>query len=337
MPGYLLALNILLAAASDAAFALLAGSLLAVRWLTAAAAHTAPAAVPRSLHRLSLVCVSVLAASQTVHPWFVASSMSGSGGFAANLALVPDILTSTHQGKLWFLQMAAILALFVCSVRTLRAQKPGGLRLPAICLFLMACAKAASGHAANEGDFTLEELSMLLHIVGTAVWAGTVIVSGLLVLPCLIQTSDLTGSWLYARRLSTTVTWALAAIVISGLYTSDRELSGVLSGLWRSGWGRILLGKLAFVAAALALGALTRFRCVQREPSGEAAGLMLRLMRAEALAMITVLCLSGALANTPPAMSESTALRQHRTSPDMSLRSAAFTASLRLSPPLLVR
>ncbi len=173
-----------------------------------------------------------------------------------------------------------------------------------VCLFLIAGTKASSGHAGNGGDFTLDEFSMFVHVLGTAVWAGTIVASGLLVVPHLAEFPDATALWSYGNLLSRTVTWALLAIFVSGIYTSDRELNGVLSGLWRSVWGKTLMTKIAFVSLALVLGACTRFQCVQRSATSQRAALMVRLMRVEALVMIVVLALSGALANTPPAMTE---------------------------------
>jgi putative copper resistance protein D len=217
--------------------------------------------------------------------------------------LVPDILSSTHLGKVWYLGSVALIALFATVIFAGRKDRAVAGVPFALSLVLIACAKAASGHAAGKGDFSLAEFSMFLHVAGTAVWAGTVILSGLIVLPALGKGAG-SELWSYAGRLSATVTWALAIILLSGLFTSYTELDGKLSGLWTSGWGIILLTKVAFVALALALGAFTRFKCVQRPAAGERAELMVRLVRAEAFVMMAILCLSGLLANTAPAMSE---------------------------------
>lgn len=299
MSGPVLALNIFFSALSDTSYAMSCGCLLAIHWLSSAAAiEIGPL---RLLRRVFLACVGGLVLGQVVRPWFVAASMSGSESFTENLALVPDILSSTHAGKVWQLGLLGLIALLIAVVfagRRIQTAAPWPLAVP---LFLIACAKAASGHAAGDGDFTLMEFSMLLHVTGTAVWAGTVIASGFIVVPGLAKSADPLALWSYARLLSRTVTWALIAILLSGIYTSWRELNGTLSGLGNSGWGRILLTKVAFVSLALALGAITRFRCVQRAATGERATLMVRLLWAEAIAMIVILCLSGLLANTAPA------------------------------------
>ena len=280
----------------------MAGCLLALYWLDAcSSAKISPRPL---LRRICLACVAAMILSQLVRPWFAAASMSGTGGFAGNLALIPDILSSTHQGKLWYITCVALVMLVVATLAAGRRNRPilGWLFLAS--LLLIACTKAASGHAANEGDFTVAEFFMLLHILGIAVWAGAIVASGLLVLPHLAQFSDPTALWSYGKLLSRTVTLALAAILVSGIYSSDRELNGAWSGLWRSDWGRILMTKIALVSLALALGACTRFQCVQRPATSRTTALMVRLVRAEAVVMILILSLSGVLANTPPAMAE---------------------------------
>lgn len=295
MNGPVLALNVLFVVLSDAAFALLVGCVLAVHWLDDVAAES-------PLRRLCVVCTAVMILSHLVRPWFAGASMSGSSSFSGNMALIPEILSSTHQGKLWYINTAALLALLAAILLAVRVAKRVAVWPLVVSLLLIAGVKASSGHAGNGGDFTLDEFSMFAHVLGTAVWAGTIIASGLLVVPHLAKFPDPAPLWSYGKLLSRTVSWALLAIFVSAVYTADRELNGALSGLWRSDWGKILMTKIAFVSLALVLGACTRFRCVQRSATSRRAALMVRLMRVEALVMIVVLALSGTLANTPPAM-----------------------------------
>lgn len=327
MTGLVFALNVFFTVLSDTAYAVFAGSLFAAFWLNAADAPAESVAsgakiVLRSLRRICIACLAGLILGQIVRPWFAAASMSGSGAFAANLALVPDILSSTHAGKVWYVGSLALVALVAATLFTgWQSGTPAGGPF-AVSLILVGCAKAASGHASGEGDFTLPELSMLLHVAGTAVWAGTVVASGFIVVPGLAKRRDPHSLWSYARLLSKIVTWALLAILLSGIYTSNRELNGSLSGLWSSGWGRILMAKIAFVTLALVLGAITRFKCVRRPATSGRAELMVRLLRAEALVMIVILCFSGLLANTAPAMTEGANMR----APVLSNRPAFMTA-----------
>ena len=299
-----LALSIALTIVADTAYAVIVGTLLAGRWLDVP--DPAPAArplAPRELRKLLLTCVAAYIVVHLVRPWFLAASMSGSNDFRSDLAIVPTILSSTHQGKFWLINSAAIVLLLAgIWAITSNAKRAAGW-VVFIALILIACTKAASGHAADDGDFTLNEFSMFLHVVATAVWSGSVLVGGFFVLPRLVRdvTHDL--FWSFGGRLSSAVTWALAGLLISGIFTADRELNNTLSALWTSAWGKILIAKVSFVLIAIALGAMSRFLCLARAPESERATLMVRLMTIEAVAMVCILCLSGLLGSTAPAMS----------------------------------
>jgi putative copper resistance protein D len=298
-----LALSIVLTIVADTAYAVIVGALLAGRWLDAADPAPASQLAPPTRRKLVLACMSAYLVVHLVRPWFLAASMSGSNEFNSDLALVPTILSSTHQGKLWFINSGAIVLLFIGALAiTSKSKRLAGWSL-FVALIVIAFTKAASGHAADDGDFTLNEFSMFLHVVATAVWSGSVLVGGFLVLPRLVRETTHDTFWSFGGRLSGAVTWALAGLLISGIYTSDRELNNTLSALWTSGWGKILITKVSLVLLAITLGAMSRFLCLGRAPESERAALMSRLMTIEAVVMVCILCLSGLLGNTAPAMS----------------------------------
>jgi len=62
--------------------------------------------------------------------------------------------------------------------------------------------------------------------------------------------------------------------------------------------------KITLVFLALALGAVTRFKCLKRPGTDRSTALLVSLVRIEAVVMILILSLSGTLANTPAAMTE---------------------------------
>lgn len=311
-----IALNILFAAISDVAYAGVIGCLVAIRWLSDSSLGM-NAVRPRSLVRLYLISLAALIVCHIVRPWLAAASMSGSVGFTSNLALIPTILRSTHVGRVWDGNSLAVAVLVVATLLTAQTEGRVGAWPFVSALILMAAAKAALGHPASAGDFSLPEISMFLHFLGIAVWSGIIIASGLLVLPYLARSSDPDSLWRYGKILSRTITWILPIILLSGLCISYRELSGRLSGLWSSGWGKILIAKLFLVAIALTLGALTRFRCVHCPPTSRRAALMVRLVRVEAAVMILILCISGLLASTAPpvdlaATAQNVVMKDHR-------------------------
>jgi copper resistance protein D len=297
------ALNILVAVLADSGYALLIGALLAARWLGVSAdpgesaVNGVAADWGARLRRLRISCLVVLVTTHLVRPWFVASSMSGATQFREVLALVPTILTSTRQGGLWYANSAALTTLAAAQFfRRGRAASVAWIEIAALCA--LAATKAASSHASEEGDFTLAEISQFLHLLATSVWAGAIVVSGLFVVPRLAVLAGASALWTYGGRLSKTVTWALGLLVLSGLYTSWRDMHGAITPLWTSSWGKILTTKAVFVAFAVLLGSFTRFRCLGRSPSGRRAYMMTKLIRSEAAVMAGILCLSGVLANT---------------------------------------
>lgn len=306
MGGWVPALNVLAAVLSDSSYAIIVGALLASWWLSGLAkARDQPAidSTPISgvkLGRLLMTCTVVLIACHVVHPWFVASSMSGSTRFRATLDLVPTILSSTRQGGLWYTNSLALAVLLGTRLSREGRAIPTSKSIEIAGLCVLAATKAASSHASEEGDFTLAEISQFLHILATSLWAGAIVVSGLLIVPRLAALHAPSRLWNYGHQLSKTVTWALGVLVLSGLYTSWSDMHGAINTLWTTPWGKTLATKVAFVTVAALLGSLTRFRCLGRPATGSRATTMTNLLRAEAFVMVAVLCLSGFLANTNP-------------------------------------
>ena len=305
MTGSILLLNILLSAISDCAYTLAVG-------LTLAAYLPPQPDKLTSLRKWLLSTVAIMLIAQLLRPWFLAASMSGSSSVADNLALIPSILSSTHQGMLGKLNIIAIVAL-LAAVGWRRHRRHSSIYTAAlICLCIIAFVKAASSHAADGGDFTLLETLQWLHILATAIWAGTIIVTGLISLPALTRSGparldpDYEIIWQHLLRISTTATYAVIVVLASGVYTADCELAAPLSNiwptLWTSTWGKILIAKVIVVLFALALGAMNRFICLTKEMSSQRITLSSRLLSIEAVAMLVVLSLSGWLGNTSPTM-----------------------------------
>jgi copper resistance protein D len=298
------ALNVLVTVLSDSSYAVIVGSLLATSWIEGVAvSEHASVRVPNfeaRLARVGTMSVAVLVVCHLMRPWFVASTMSGSTHFGEAFALIPTILSSTRQGGLWAANSVALAML-------LTARLVPGKRSPVIALCIqmaalgvLAATKAASSHASEEGDVTLAEICQFVHLLATAVWAGAIIVSGLVVVPRFVAAGTTPALWNYGKRLSQFVTWALGVLVLSGLYVSWRDVHGTASALWTSSWGKILLTKGAFAGLAALLGSLTRFRCLGCPATSERAALMTNLLRSEAAVMAAILCISGLLANTNP-------------------------------------
>ena len=291
-------LTVLAAVLWDSSYALIVGTVLAGSWLKGTPELPGQRR-GSAIGRFQATCLAVLVLCHLVRPWLVASSMSGSTQFGQALALVPTVLSATRQGGLWYANSLALAALVAAQFLIKPRAASLALWIAIAALGVLAATRAASSHASEEGDFSFAEISQFLHLLATSVWAGGILVSAFLVVPHW-PSAESASLWNYAHRLSQTVTWALAILILSGIYVAWRDLHGTVSSLWTHPWGKILLAKGSLVALAALLGSLTRFRCVRCPPTSERAAAMGRLLRSEAVVMATILCLSGVLANTDP-------------------------------------
>ena len=299
------ALSVLIAVLSDSSYAVVIGSSLAVFWLDAVAVSDfadgrLTAKFDTQLRRVWTLSAAVFVICHLVRPWFVASTMSGSTNFVEVVALVPTILSSTRQGGLWYANSAALGVLLAGRLLTRKRPLAIASCIQIVAFSALAATKAASSHASEEGDFSLAEICQFLQLLATAVWSGSIIVSGLVVVPHLEAAGKIPALWSYGRRLSKFVTWALLVLVLSGLYISWRDTHGAVNVFWISSWGKILITKAAFVGLAALLGSLTRFRCIGHLANSERASVMKKLLRSEAAVMVAILFISGILANTNP-------------------------------------
>ena len=285
------ALNVLFTILSDGSFALIVGVLLSERWLS-----PDPALAAVRPRRLTAGPLAVLVLSHFVRPWFLAASMGGSTQFREAMDLIPTVLSSTRQGRLWYAGCIAMTCLVAAYF--LRELRYTWISTGALCV--LAAIKAASSHASEMGDFSLPEIAQFLHIAAMSIWAGSIIVSGFFIVPSW-GGSEVPKRCGCGGRLSQSVTYALIVLVGSGLYISWSDMHGVVGRIVTTTWGKTLLIKVTLAGLAAVLGSLVRFRCVKRPATAERAAMMVKLMRAEAVAMVVILCVSGLLANSNPA------------------------------------
>jgi putative copper resistance protein D len=298
MDNFLILPRALAATLSDAGFAALVGMALARLWL----GRQSSAELRTRLQSVSLLCVALLLFALCAQALLATASMIGSTDPAAIRLQMWAVLTETHAGRNLIAQSSVVLLLML-----LLALRRGHDTIPDRCLSLalltlLAVGRAASGHPAADGDFTLPEYVQFVHLASIAIWAGGVIVAGLLVLPALLRErlTEVMGSFL--RRLSSSVTVALLFVVLSGTYNAWHGLGGSIHPLANTQWGYLLDAKLVLVLAAVVMGYLNR-RMLRRNPTltlKEAASLTTMLL-AEAVVMLLILTVSAFLANSPPA------------------------------------
>lgn len=288
-------MRICAAALSDIAYAASTGVLLNRLWL---------GRISTCNQRLRIclgLCSAVLLINLSLQFLLLCVSMTGDNTWQDAWQALPDV-AATHSGRTFIVSLCLapcllVFSLFPSCLKNMRGVLVGmGLELA----FL--ASRAFSGHAASDGDFTLREGMQFLHLSSIAMWGGGVVVAGLITLPYLASTADPAEILQFTRRLSRTVTVALAIVVLTGIYNSWKGLGGSLSLLPQSAWGRMLLLKVSLVLLVIGHGARVRLLLKARGPwtQGQTT-IMRRWVRTEALLMLFVLACSAWLANLPPA------------------------------------
>ncbi len=127
-------------------------------------------------------------------------------------------------------------------------------------LLVFAFTRVIVSHAALNGMFGLDVWVEWLHLLLIGLWAGAVMVSGWMVLPCacILQKNEWRATSGFLKALSRSATIALAGIGATGAYNAYRGL-GSLDKLSGNAYGHALTIKLCLVTVAVGLGAFNRF------------------------------------------------------------------------------
>ena len=299
--------QVVAAAWLDVSFACVVGAVLSGIWLRAAtrAAGSSPGPARTALARTHSFGVGSAVAwlvAGLLNLWLQAAAMSGLPLEGTGAAIWP-VLSQSHFGLAWAVGFGAALVLTLAIAPSNAFERRPALAVALFAAALAAYARAATGHAADAGNFALPEWVQALHVASTATWAGLLVVSALVVLPSLGGTAARGALIGFVTRLSRGAGIAVVLLVGSGIFNAMRGLGDTWGPLTESQWGKILLVKLALVALALLLGGMNRFGVLprlRRAASTDAARACNRLIRFEAIVLIAVLCAAAALAHSAP-------------------------------------
>lgn len=124
-----------------------------------------------------------------------------------------------------------------------------------------------SGHASTRDLVPLALASDLVHLAAVSVWLGGLVC----LLACVLPRRDAAEMASVVPRFSLLAGGAVAAIVVTGVFQSWREV-GSVDGLTSTTYGRLLVAKLVIFGALVALGWFSRRWVHARYRVGEAAG-----------------------------------------------------------------
>jgi copper resistance protein D len=248
-----------------------------------------------------IVCSSVLMLDFPLQYLLLSASMTGDTSWRDAWGAMPDV-AATHSGRAIIMSFCFVSFLFLFSLWPASLKRTRSILIGIAFAVAFMASRALHGHAASDGDFTLREGIQFLHLSSIATWGGGILVGGLITVPHLASAAKPDDLVKFGKRLSRTVTVALAVVIATGIYNSWKGLGGSLSPLSNSTWGRMLLVKLSFVLLALCHGVRVRFLLKTPDPwTVSRTTIMRRWIRVEALLMFSVLVCSAWLANLPPA------------------------------------
>ncbi len=228
----------------------------------------------------------------TIRPWVLPGAVVavlGVVGLAVVLILGAGSSSALWQGRAGRLLIVEGLALLVAVTLAL-IRKPAWTSAP---LLLVAAAEGVRSHA-NVADPGWGAVLTGIHLAAAAIWVGTLLYATRAVFAW--RTDGAAVRWVMAGYARLAI-WVFAVVITTG--TLSALLLVPLSAVFSTSYGRVLLIKLALVAAAAAVAFAAR-RALRTEHGQDR---IRTLVRAESVVLVVVLALSAVLVSTPPAVS----------------------------------
>jgi len=169
--------------------------------------------------------------------------------------------------------------------------------------FLIASGFAWAGHPAAEPASATWVALDALHVLAAGAWAGGL---ASLMLVGLRGSSPPGTLETLATRFSRAATVAMPITIVAGLVLA-MQIGPGLDGMLGADWGRLLLAKVAFVAAAVVLAGVNRQRTLPALNRGGASALRAfrRLVTVECLSLVVVVAITAVLVGQPPSADRS--------------------------------
>jgi copper transport protein len=154
---------------------------------------------------------------------------------------------------------------------------------------------ALTGHEAVGSDVPVAMISAVLHLAAMAVWLGGLAVLLTIVLPA-ARSGGIPLSVAGMTRWSCVAYSCVACLVLTGEFQASRQIDPV-EALWSTGYGVVLLVKLAVIGLVLVAAAVAQRRVLT---GGDVRSVVRRSVRIEAGLAVVVLAVTALLVSEPP-------------------------------------
>jgi putative copper resistance protein D len=230
---------------------------------------------------------------------------------------VSTLLTGTDFGLIWSIRLVLAVVL-AATLYLLNASSRGRPHIIVSALALLLAVGltgtlAQAGHAAaTEGLAGIVHLgSDFLHLVAAASWGGALIPLALLIRATLANPGDdsIARAQTATRRFLTVGMLSVGTLLATGI-VNGAILVGSVSALFGTGYGRLLLLKIAVFFVMLGVATINRFRLTPRIMHSSAVGHKQALLQLRTNCLIEVavgaivLLIVGVLGTLPPGANE---------------------------------
>ena len=266
----------------------------------------------QQMQRWSRALVAVAIAAGMVVLAHQAAVFAGRPGAALEAASLGRVLFETQLGLVWLARHALLLLIagfLTTGIDMSRRADWWAMRMQVLALSVVALGMlAASGHAIAVEPGTGQAIAVaLVHLVATGIWVG-----GLPALAALLRAAARDGSVdtrayaaLASRRFSRAAVLSVMVLAGTGVWNALAQV-GSIPALVGTPYGRMLLLKLALLAAIMALATRARFWLLPALLRGmdAALGRLSRVALAEAGLAAGILVIVAVMSLTTPARHE---------------------------------
>lgn len=249
------------------------------------------------LARWISVAASIALVASTAEVVLHVASVSGQGLPGAWDADTWQAVGRTGLGRAVLLRTVGLTLLLVGGRRRLSLGLPSGPDLRKLTGAALAIASFQFvGHTASAAPPVIVRSADAVHSLAAAVWIG-----GLVGLAVVTRRRSPLAKAITIGRFSSWATAAVIGVTIAGTALMVTNLP-TMSSTWSTGYGRLLLAKLALVGLLALLGAHNHFNVVPHIVNGRenAVAELRRTVSIEAVLAVAVVALTALLVNTTP-------------------------------------
>ncbi len=213
---------------------------------------------------------------------------------------VRALLLQSSWGSAWWVAVAGT-GLGVWALRRVATDRAHGWSLLGVAIVAMAGTLSYSGHPAAATHRTAALVTDLLHLLGAGGWVGSLALLVLAGMPAALAVGETRAHAVIAglvAEFSLTALVFASLLAITGVIAGWRNV-GSWSGLWGSGYGQMLLAKLAVLSVAAGTGAYNWRRVLPALGTPVATARLRRSAAVELAAAVVVLCVTAVLVATP--------------------------------------